>query len=40
MMSKYQLKIADLYNIPIDNVKKLVPSYFHKEKYLIRCENL
>ena len=24
MLSEYQLKIADLYNIPIDNVKKLV----------------
>ena len=24
MLSDYQLKIANLYNIPIDNVKKLV----------------
>ena len=26
-----QLKIADLYIIPIDNVKKLVPNFFHKK---------
>ena len=26
MLSDYQLKIADLYNIPIGNVKKLVPN--------------
>ena len=28
MLSEYQLKIADLYNIPIGNVKKLVPNLF------------
>ena len=27
-LSEYQLKIADLYNIPIGNVKKLVPNLF------------
>ena len=32
-MSDYQLKIADLYNIPIGNVKKLIPNFFDKEKY-------
>ena len=26
------LKIADLYNIPNDNVKTLVPNFFDKEK--------
>ena len=31
MLSECQLKIADIYNIPIDNVKKLVPSLFDKE---------
>ena len=40
MLSKYQLKIADLYNIPIGNVEKLVPSFFDKEKYVIHYENL
>ena len=28
MLSKYQLKIVDLYNILIGNVKKLVPNFF------------
>ena len=40
MLSEYQLKIADAYNIPIANVKKLVPRFFNKEKYLIHYENL
>ena len=35
MLSEYQLKIADLYNIPIDNVKNLVPNFFDKEKYVL-----
>ena len=40
MLSKYQLKIADLCNIRIDNVKKLVPNYFDKEVYVFHYENL
>ena len=40
MLSKYQLKIADLYNIPIGNVKKLSPNVLDKEKYVIHYENL
>ena len=40
MLSEYQLKIADLYNIPIGNIKKLVPNLFDKEKYVIHYENL
>ena len=40
MLSDYQLKIADHYNIPIGNVKKLVPNLFSKEKYVIHYENL
>ena len=39
-MHECQLKIADLYNIPIGNVKKLVPNFFDKEKYVIYYENL
>ena len=40
MLCHYQLKIANLYNIPIGNVKKLVPNFFDKEKYVIHYENL
>ena len=40
MLSNYQLKIADLYNIPIGNVKKLVPNFFGKKKYVIHYENM
>ena len=40
MLSDYQLKIADHYNIPIDSVKKLVPNFFDKEKCVIHYENL
>ena len=40
ILSEYQLKIADLYNIPIGNVKKLVPNFFDKEKYVLHYENL
>ena len=32
--------IADLYNIPIGNVKKLVHNFFDKEKYVLHYENL
>ena len=38
--SEYQLEIGDLYNIPSGNVKKLVPNFFDKEKYVFRYENL
>ena len=40
MLSEYQLKIANLYNIPTGNVKKLVPKFFDKAKYVIHYENL
>ena len=40
MLSHYQLKVADLYNIPIGNVGKLLPNFFEKEKYVIHYENL
>ena len=38
ILSEYQLKITDLYNIPFGNVKKLVPKLFNKEKYLLHYE--
>ena len=28
MLFNYKLKIADLYNVPIENVKKLAPNFF------------
>ena len=40
MLSEYQLMIADLHNIPIGNVKKLVLTFFDKEKYVVHYENL
>ena len=35
MQSNCQTKIADFNNIPISNVKKLVPKLFNKEKYVL-----
>ena len=40
MLSKYNPKIADLCNIPIGNVKKLVLNFFDKKKYVLHYENL
>ena len=40
MLPDYQLKIADHYNVPISNVKKLVSNFFDKEKCVIHYENL
>ena len=40
MFSNHQLKIADLYSIPVSNVKQLVPNLFDEEKFVIRYENL
>ena len=40
MLSNYQLKIADYYNGPIGNAKKLAPNFFDEEKYVIHYENL
>ena len=40
MLSEYQLKNADHYNTTIGNVKKLVPNFFDKKKYVIHYENL
>ena len=40
MLSDYQSKIADHYNMPIGNVKKLVQDFFDKEKHVIHYENV
>ena len=34
------MKIANFYNIPIGNAKKLVSKFFDKEKYVPSYENL
>ena len=39
MWTDYQSKIADFFNISIGNVKKLNPSFFDKEKYVIHYED-
>ena len=39
-LSEYQLKIDDLYNIPIGNVKKLEPNFFDKGIFVLHYENL
>ena len=33
MLSEYQLKIADLYNFPIGNVKQFLSNFFDKKVY-------
>ena len=40
MLLEYQLKIADIYNIPIGNVKEIVSNFFDKEKYVLLYENV
>ena len=39
-MSEYQLKFADECNIFIGNVKKLVPNFFGKGKYVLHYKKL
>ena len=39
MLSTYQLTIADFYNVPTGNVKKLVSNVFGKEKYVLHYES-
>ena len=40
MLSNYQLKIFDFYDISIGYVKKLMPIFLDKEKYVLLYENL
>ena len=40
MLCEYQLKIADIYDIPVGNVKELVLNFFDKEKYVLHYEKL
>ena len=39
ILSNYQLKTADFYNIFISSAKKLVTNFFDKERYVILYEN-
>ena len=40
MLSKYQLMIADLYHASVGNIKKILPNFFDKEKYVFDYKNL
>ena len=40
MLSKYQILITGFHNTPIGNVKKWVPIFVDKEKYVLYYENL
>ena len=40
MLSEYQPKIADLYNISNNDIEKLVSSFFDKEWYVLHYEYL
>ena len=40
ILSEYQLKTADLQNVPFGNIKKLVPNFFDKEQYVPLYESL
>ena len=40
MLSEYELKIADFYNISIYSNKKLLPNFFDNEIYVIHYKNL
>ena len=40
VLSDYQLKMTDHYNIPIGTGKKLAPNFFNNKKYVIYYENL
>ena len=39
MLSNYQLKNADDFNISTANIKKLVPNFFSKERYKFHHKN-
>ena len=39
ILSNFQLMIGGFYEFPIGNVKKLVPNFFDKEKYVLHHGN-
>lgn len=40
ILSDYQLKVADDYNISIGNDEKLISKFFKKENHVRHCKNL
>ena len=40
MFSDYRNKIKVIYSASVGKVKKHIPSFFYKEKYIIYCKNL
>ena len=40
MLSNYHITVANFYNIPIGNVKKLVPNFSDTKNYVLHYENL
>ena len=40
MEPSYQVKFTGFYDIPFSTVKKLLPNFFDKEKYVLHYENL
>ena len=40
MLADYQLKFQDDYNSSVGHVKKLVPEFSNKEKYVLYYKNL
>ena len=40
MISDYQKKIADFYNIPLGDVKKMVHNFFDKQRHVLHYEEL
>ena len=40
ILSSYQLKISNFHNFPIGKVKKLIPNFFDKEKYVLHYNDL
>ena len=40
MLSNYQLKIFELFNIHVGTVKNVLHNFFNKEKYVLHYKNL
>ena len=40
VLSNYQIQIDDFYSVPIKTIKKMVPNFLNKKKYVFLFENL